>query len=46
MPLDSIQFWIVTVLAAGGVVVLALQFKPARKKRSKTQLTVSAKKRD
>jgi len=46
MPLGSIQFWIVSLIAGAGLFVMVRQFRPVRKKRTKTQLTISAKKRD
>jgi len=46
MPWGDWQFWVVTALAVGGVVLLSRQVRPVRKKRARTQLTISAKKRD
>ena len=46
MPWGDWQFWVVTLAAAGGLWVLARQFRPARKEQSRTKLTISAKKRD
>ena len=45
MPIGDWQFWVVSLAAAGGVLVLVKQFKPVRKHR-KTQLTISARERD
>ncbi len=46
MPVGDWQFWVVTVVAIGGVVLLVRVFRPVKKKRTRTELTVSAKKRD
>lgn len=45
MPIGDWQFWVVSLAAVGGVLVLVKQFKPVRKHR-KTQLTISARERD
>ena len=46
MPVGDWQFWVVSILAIGGAVLLFRQFRPVRRKKAQTQLTISAKKRD
>lgn len=43
MPIGDWQFWVVTIVAIGALVVLYRLFVP-RKKGKRTNLTVSAKK--
>lgn len=43
MPLGDWQFWVVTIIALGALIVLARMLVP-RKKGKRTNLTVSAKK--
>lgn len=43
MPWSDWQFWVVTLAAAGGLVLLARAVVPRKKKRSaRTRLTISA----
>jgi hypothetical protein len=45
MPVGEWQFWVVTLAAIGGVMVLARVVMPRKPRGKKTSLTVSAGKR-
>lgn len=41
MPVGDWQFWVVSLIAALGLVVLVWSVLPKRKRRSRTELTIS-----